>query len=164
MELNAKQDIDVPIDFVYASMVDFSAHERRATAAGYTLKRDVAGPEVWSWSVRFEWRGRLRDLQFSAGDFQKPEHFALSGKSENIDLYVDVKLIRLAPSLTRVRLKMSLKGKSLKARLMIQSARLAKKTVIKRLASRMRGVAREIEFDYLQACRRDAELRSRVDA
>ena len=151
MDMNIKQDLDVPIAFAYERLIDFDAHERRATLAGIILNSKTVGPSSHHWNVTFEWRGRDRTVDIEVSDLQEPSHLLIASNSPNLFAEADVKLLPLSPQLTRMRVKSKINGKTLKARLMVQSARLAKQSIQKRLQGRLAGLASEIEFDFLQS-------------
>lgn len=150
MELNIKQDIDAPIAFVFERMTDFDAHEQRAMTAGFSLNRVAHSEEEVRWNAAFDFRNKIRKVDLRLYDIQAPEHMMVHLGGKQMELEADAKLMELSPELTRLRLKMSMTGKTLKARLMVQSARLAKQNIIRRLQSRMSGLASEIEEEYLQ--------------
>lgn len=151
MEMNSKQDIDAPVEFVYDYLTNFASHQKRAILAGIDAKPNLTGPEVYSWNLDFEWRNKERKMKLMVANLQRPESMNLSGDSSNLLAEVDLKLLELSPKLTRMRVKASINGKTLRARLMVQSARLAKQTIQKRLQNRLAGLGSEIEFDYLQS-------------
>ena len=151
MEMNTKQDIDAPVEFVYDYLTNFESHQKRAILAGIDVKPNLTGPEVYSWNLDFEWRNKERKMKLMVANLQRPESMTLSVDSSNLLAEVDLKLLELSPKLTRMRVKASINGKTLRARLMVQSARLAKQTIQKRLKNRLAGLGSEIEFDYLQS-------------
>ncbi|MEM9717186.1 MAG: SRPBCC family protein [Pseudomonadota bacterium] len=151
MELNIKQDIDAPIAFVFEQMTDFDAHERRAVMAGLSVIRTAQSPDEVIWKAAFDFRGKIRKVDLRLYDIIAPEQMLIELKGQQLEMLSDAKLIELSPELTRLRLKLSMTGKTLKARLLVQSARLAKQNIIRRLQSRLAGLASEIEDEYLEA-------------
>lgn len=150
MELNIKQDFDAPIEYIFERMTDFEAHEKRALLADVVINSKTATPDASTWNVTFEWRGKERNAEIEVSEIIKNEHMSVVAASPNLFAEADLKFLSLSPLLTRIRLKSTLKSKTLKARLMIQSARIAKKSIEKRLQNRLGGLAAELEFDYSQ--------------
>ncbi|MEO0342046.1 MAG: hypothetical protein AAF198_01280 [Pseudomonadota bacterium] len=150
MELNIKQDVDAPIGFVFDKMTAFEAHEMRAMAAGISAKRTIDTQTQISWDTSFDYLGKPRNMALTVDEIAPPEAMFVALDGSQLNAEADVKLLELSPYLTRIRLKLSINGKSLRARLMVQSARLAKQNITRRMQSRLSGFASEIEFDYLQ--------------
>ncbi|MBR9764508.1 MAG: SRPBCC family protein [Rhodobacteraceae bacterium] len=148
MKFVAKEDIEAPIDEVFARITDFHAFERSAIRRGAEVKRldnpPLTGPGA-GWEVRFDLRGKRRIIGLEVTDFDGPERMQLKLRSEGLKGHVLVDLVALSRARTRLRVETELKPKTLSARLLIQSLRLARGTIEKRLAERMAEFAASLE-------------------
>jgi len=144
MKFVAKDDIEAPIDFVFAEVSDFEGLQRAAIRRGAkvtrTDARDTPGPGM-SWDAAFDLRGRRREAKITLVDYDPPN--GLRGKAESDGLQSEcwVELIALSPQRTRMKLHVELKPQTLSARLLVQSLKLAKGSLTKRLNLRVADYA-----------------------
>lgn len=151
MDITAKIDINAPREFTYKSLLDFDAHEKRIAAYGAEIARtkDIEkGDSHHEWSLSVNWRGQNRDLTLRTLDMVPSEVLTLETVSDLFTIHYDFKLISLSPKTSRLRLKTQTKGKSLKARILLQSARLASSRIERDLRSRMQVFGDDVEYDY----------------
>jgi len=136
MKFVAKDDIEAPIDFVFAQVSDFDAFERAATRRGARVRRedDLAAPGPgMCWSGDFELRGRRREVKITLADYDPPNGMRLEAESAGLHSECRVELIALSPQRTRLKLHLELKPQTLSARLLVQSLKLAKGNMTKRM-------------------------------
>jgi len=151
MHFSSKTDIEAPSEFVYAVLSDFEGWERAAMRRGAEVHRTdklrKTAPGM-SWSVTFRFRGKERvlDLQLVTLDPEAKMGFKGQGKLIEADVVMD--LLSLAPKRTRLSLSFDIKPKTLGARLLLQSLKLAKTKVQIRLNKRMVQLATDIEMRY----------------
>ncbi|PJE30283.1 Polyketide cyclase / dehydrase and lipid transport [Pseudooceanicola antarcticus] len=148
MKFVTKEDIGAPIDAVFSKVSDFHAFERSAIRRGAEVTRRDSPPvngEGAAWDVRFDMRGKRRDIGLEVTEFDGPERMQLKLRSEGVKGHVLVDLVALSRSRTRIRIETEIKPKTLSARLLIQSLRLARGTIEKRLAERMAEFAAALE-------------------
>lgn len=148
MKIVAKEDIEAPIDLVFERVSDFRSFERSAIRRGAEVSRKdrpaVTGAGA-SWDIRFDLRGKRREVGLEVVEFETPERMVMKIRSEGMKGNVLVDLVALSRSRTRLRIETEVKPKTLSARLLIQSLRLARGTIEKRLAERMAEFAASIE-------------------
>ena len=66
MKFSAQEDIEAPIDRVFAHVSNFEAFERNAIRRGAEIERESASMQPtlgMAWKVRFEFRGRARKVK-----------------------------------------------------------------------------------------------------
>ncbi len=143
MKLTGKTDIDAPIDFLYRTLNDHATWEAEARQRGVEVERPadmpLAGPGA-GWRIRLPYRGKVRKILVRL-DGLTPEtriDYTLEGQSMGGTLVVE--LSRLSPRRTRLRLSLDVKPKTLAARLMLNTLRLAKGRVSARLDQRLAQV------------------------
>lgn len=150
MQLNTNEDIEAPIDFVFERITDFEGFERAALRRGAELmRRDAGAIDVGSiWDLHFRLRGKEREATIEVTQFDDPQflgaHISIGGVlSEG-----SVELIQLNQKRTRMRVSSKSAPKTFAARLLLQSAKLAKGRIDKRFKSRVNDFASEIEDDF----------------
>ncbi len=150
MKFSTREDIEAPIAFVFAQVSDFGAYERRAMRQGAEVARRDNGPagEGSCWDIGFDYRGRPRKMVATLAGFTPPQGMEIQSTSDGLDALTEVDLIALSQSRTRVMVSIDLKAKSLTARLLLQSLRLAKTKLTKRFKGRVRDLAEDIEDRY----------------
>lgn len=148
MQFSAKEDIEAPIDFVFEQLSDFQSFERSALRRGAEVqrtdgKRNV-GPGMM-WDASFKLRGRKRDLRLELTEYDAPTGMVLTSRSANMGGHMTVDLVALSRGRTRMSLEIDLKPKTLSARLLVQSLKLARSNLSKRFRKRVAEYAEELE-------------------
>ncbi|WP_420862329.1 SRPBCC family protein [Algirhabdus cladophorae] len=148
MKFSTREDIEAPIEFVYKAITDFDAFERAAMRRGADVER-TAGQTAkgvgTSWIVAFEFRGKPRELKGALVEADAPNRLRFEGTLSGLDVALDVDLVALSKKRTRLHVATELKPRSLSARLLIQSLRLAKTSLTKRFKSRIAEFAEDLE-------------------
>ena len=92
-----------------------------------------------------ELRGKLQKIEIELADYEPPNKLIFTGGTDSFDAEVLVELIALSARETRATMTVDLKPKTLAARLILQSARLTKGSITKRIRKRLNKFALEIE-------------------
>jgi carbon monoxide dehydrogenase subunit G len=151
MKIASRHDIEAPPAFVFQALTDFDSWERSAMRRGAEVTRTdkltVLGPGL-SWLVRFRFRGKDRKLSVKLTGLDAPSRlsFALSGVLFDATCIVD--LMELGAKRTRMVVVSEAKPKTLAARLILQSLRLARARVQRRVDKRYGVISLEIEERY----------------
>lgn len=156
MKLNARQDIEAPVAFVFAALQDFEAWERAALRRGADVARTDKpndGSPGLSWLVKFAYRGKERRLALRLTGLEQLTLLAFSGTGNSIDGVAGIDLVELATRRTRLSVTLDLRPKTIGARLVFQSLRLAKTRINRRLADRINQFCTEIESRYRKSTR-----------
>jgi hypothetical protein len=150
MKFSTREDIEAPISYVYGRVSDFAAFERRALRQGIEVtRRSEATPEVGTiWDIAFQFRGRARKVQAELTKLEPDQALEVKSQSDGLTADTQVELIALSVSRTRILVSFELKAKTLTARLLLQSLKLAKTKMTKRFKSRVLEYAETIEDDY----------------
>ena len=148
MKLAAKYDIEAPVDFVYAQLVDFDGWERAAMRRGADVSRTdnlrEAGPGM-TWATQFHYRAKDRKVTLRIDALTHQSQLALTVMSALVDGVLEVDLLNLGARRTRVDVQLDVKPKTLAARIYVQSLRLARSRVDRSFAQRVARFAAEIE-------------------
>lgn len=148
MRFTTREDIEAPIEAVFAAVSDFESFERAALRRGAEVRRlgdHKRKGEGQGWLVHFRYRGRARELASEIVRFERPHALTAFGGTGGIDGTLEVELTELSPRQTRMKLDLDLKPKTLGARLFLQSLRLAKSSLANRFKKRVHGFARRLE-------------------
>lgn len=148
MKLSGRTDIGAPVSFVYEFLTDFEGWERSAMRRGADVHRmdKLRAPGIgMTWQARFAWRGKERQVQVRLNKLEKPSAMMLEFDSPSIEGVVNVELVELASKRTRMLMQVEVKPRTLAARLLIQSMKLAKGRVQKKYDARLESIARDAE-------------------
>lgn len=148
MKFSSKEDIEAPIEDVFDFLSEFETYERSAIRRGIDVQRvtDYAAPcPGMGWHVRFDFRGKKREMNLDLAEYDRPNSMLFAIKSPGIDGQMTVDLMALSQKRTRMSVALELKPKTLSARLMIQSFKLAKANLTKRFKLRIAEYAKNME-------------------
>lgn len=150
MKFSTREDIQAPIEYVFANVSDFARFERGAMRHGAQVDRIDDGPvKVGSqWDVAFKFRGRERRMQLTLGAMQAPEMYRCDAVSGGLNTQTVVELVALSPRRTRLIVSVDLRPKSLTARVLLQSMKLVKTRLNKRFKARVLEYAEDIADDW----------------
>ena len=148
MELKTRDDIEAPIAFVFAQVTDFLAFERQALRRGASVRRtddlEQPGPGM-AWEAAFKFRGKERKLDAQMAEFDPTDFYIINIASGGVTGKTNVDLVALSRGRTRLTVRTELAANGLTARLLLQSLRLARANLLRRLSIRVTAYARDIE-------------------
>jgi hypothetical protein len=150
MKLSTREDIEAPIAYVYGRVSDFAGFERRALRQGVDVScRDEGQAKVGTcWDIAFAFRGRPRKVQAELTKLD-PEHgIEIESQSDGLLALTQVELVALSAARTRILVSFDIKAKTLTARLLLQSLKLAKAKMTSRFKARVLDYAENVEDDY----------------
>jgi len=151
MEIITREDIEAPVDFVFGQVTDFQTFERQAMRRGADVKRRdrLPAPGKGSgWDVIFKFRGKDRRLAAEVTQFEAPVLLRLDTASGGIDGVTMVELVPLARTRTRLTTRTTLGATGLTAKLLLQSLRLARGTLTRRMQGRVASFAADVEARF----------------
>jgi len=144
MNFTAKQDIEAPAERVWASLTDFAGWERAALRRGAEVTRTdrLAAPGAgMAWQARFDFRGQRREMTVRLVEMDPGARMVFHWATRLFTGEVVVDLVEMSARSSRVHLKAEIKPQSLTARIMLQSLKLAKGRVRKRIEARLADFA-----------------------
>lgn len=151
MKFSTREDIEVPEEAVFAVLSDFARFERTALRNKIEIARidDLAEPGPgMTWRIRFNWRGKKRALEAALREYDPTRAMRFDAESAGFRIDGAVTLLALSRKRTRLSVELDVRPKTLASRLMIQSMKLAKGSLVGRFQSRVRAFAERIEEDY----------------
>ncbi|SLN47663.1 Polyketide cyclase / dehydrase and lipid transport [Aquimixticola soesokkakensis] len=151
MKFSTRQDIEAPIDYVFGQITDFSAFERQALRRGIRVKRKqdtLVAAVGLAWSIRASFRGAVREVETEVATYDPPNAFSLTFHSAGLSGVLEVDVVALSRTSTRVTVGLDVRPQTLSARLLLQSVKLAKSSVQKRFDTRISDLAATVEERY----------------
>ncbi len=140
MKLATHHDIVAPVDTIFKVLSDSTRWERAAVRRGMTVNRTDGGRDLAvgaAWAVKASFRGKVRDLTIAVVDVTRPSQIVTEATSALFSANLSVDLIELSARKTRVSISVETKPNTLAARIMLQSAKLAKKSIKQRFDKRV---------------------------
>lgn len=151
MKFSTKEDIEAPIDYVFARVTDFNGFERQALRRGADIKRIDEGvqPTVGSaWQVAFKFRGKDRKMKATIAQMDVPTVLQIDTAANGITGESLIELVALSRNRTRLSVTLDLSPQSLTARLLLQSLKLAKNNLTRKFKMRITDFAEDVETSY----------------
>lgn len=151
MELRGRADIEAPLDFVFEQITNFEKFERLIMRRGADVIRQPGPnpPEIGAkWLVEFRLRGKLRAVNGELAQIDKDSGMRIDIESKNIVGSTTVELVALSKARTRMIVVIDVTAKTIPAKLLFQSMRLARKRMKARFKARIAGYGEEIETRY----------------
>ena len=151
MRFTSREDIEVPIDHVFAEISDFMKLERAALRQGAEIRRtrERATPGIgMGWHARFTLRGKPREVDTEVTAYDPPNGFAIAARSAAFGGQIGVDLVALSRGRTRMTVELVIKPQTLSARLLVQSLKLARGNLTKRFRKRIADFAAKVEDGY----------------
>ncbi len=148
MQFSGKEDIEAPIDAVFAEITDFTRFERGAMRRGAEVARTdtLSAPGVgMGWQARFRLRGRMRDLSLRLSEYDPPNGIVVAAEAATIEAVMRVDLVSLSRARTRLSVDLQITPRNLAGRLMVQSMKLGKSSLTKRFRLRLADYAVDVE-------------------
>lgn len=147
MKFSTRLDSDAPAEDVFDRVSDFQRLERMIIHRGGSIQRlspDKVPGAGMAWDVSFRWRGRERKVRLEVSRFDRPERITIIGLSPSFDLTLDLTVIALSKTRSRLMVESDIRPRTMKARLLIQTAKLSKSSLDKRYAKRVKEIFSDI--------------------
>ncbi len=151
MKFVAHEDVEAPIDFVFEQVTDFAGIERSALRRGAEVQRvdDLAQPGPgMKWDAAFDLRGKRRELQLELTQLDPPHGLVVASRSPNMGGQMVLDLVALSRSRTRISVEIDMAPRTLAAKLLVQSMKLARNNLTRRFKTRVAGYAKDMEDRY----------------
>ncbi|MDK3017004.1 SRPBCC family protein [Pseudodonghicola flavimaris] len=148
MKFSSKEDIEAPIEAVFAALSEFESFERSAIRRGIEVQRvnENAGIGAgMAWKAAFDLRGKRRNLDLKLVEYTPPTGMRLESESFGLTGDFQIELVALSPKRTRMAITLTLSPKNLSARLFLQSLKLAKANLTKRFKLKAAEFAKSLE-------------------
>lgn len=140
MKFSTRIDTDLSAEGLFEAIGDFDALERMLIGRGASVSRIDPSKEpdiTMGWNVGFDWRGRPRDMRLAVTRFDRPEKIAMAGRSNALDIAINATVVALSRVKSRLIFEAEIKPRNMKARLMMQTAKLGKGQLDRRFQRRV---------------------------
>ncbi len=148
MKLVAREDISAPIEAVFEQLSDFDGFERSVLRRGAEMSRLDALPAPgvgMTWRTAFDYRGRPREALIELTSFDGPDRMTLIVKSSGLDIDLLVDLVAMSRTRTRMSVSTEIRPRTLPARLLLQSMKLARHGMLTRFRRKVGEFAVDLE-------------------
>lgn len=139
MQFSSVQDFNAPLDFVFQQMSDFESYEAYGLRAGANIERLDALNEKGAgmvWKVVGDMRGKRRKLNIELTEYRPNNLMKLFSKSSGVEATATMEAMALRRKQSRIKVTTVLKPKTISARLILQSAKLAKNSMNRKFNNR----------------------------
>ncbi len=151
MQLTTNEDIQAPIEHVFAAIADFDGFTRQALRRGAEVARvdTLTAPGIGMiWETGFDFRGKRRQMRIELTEYDAPNRLCAHSTMPGMTGTLVLDLVALSRQHTRLSIDLQLAPQSLSSRLLVQSLKLARGSLTKRLSKRLVAFARETEESY----------------
>ncbi|MEM7440836.1 MAG: SRPBCC family protein [Pseudomonadota bacterium] len=151
MQFSSVQDVNAPLDFVFHELSDFDSYEAYAMRVGAQVERKVdrieKGPGI-IWNVVGDFRGKTRDVDIELTEYRPDNVLKFMMTSKGIEAGADFEAMALTRKQSRIKMTLNITPKTISARLVLQSAKLARGSLNKKFNHRFWTYANYIENNY----------------
>jgi len=151
MKFSTRIDTDLSAERLFEAIGDFDALERMLIGRGATVSRIDPSKEpgmTMGWNVGFDWRGKPRDMRLAVTRFDRPEQMTMAGRSSALDLTINATVVALSRIKSRLIFETEVKPRNMKARLMLQTAKLGKSQLDRRFQRRVEEFVSQMRNRY----------------
>ena len=142
MKFSTRCDTELAAAALFDRISDFDRSEKILQRRGVAVRRLEAGQMQGAgrgWHLGFDWRGQRRDVQLHLTQLDRPERIGLSGGSENYDIAVNMSVVALGRHRSRLIFETDIRPLNMRARLMLQTAKLGKAQLQRKYCERIRN-------------------------
>lgn len=147
MKFSIRQDTDLPADELFSAISDFPRIERILARRGASVRRLDPAREPgagMAWEMGFDLRGKRREIRLDVAQFDRPEKIVFRGGGESLSLDLEMTVIALTRVKSRAIVEAEVKPKTIRARLMLQTAKLGKTQLDRKFAERIGAFLKEL--------------------
>ncbi|NAZ35640.1 SRPBCC family protein [Rubellimicrobium sp. CFH 75288] len=148
MDITVQEDVGLAAADLFERITDTATFERQALRRGAELRRldrqPRPGPGA-AWHVTVPFRGRRREMQIEISRMESPSLAEALIRGGGMEGVLRAECVALSRTTTRLTVHLHLEGRTLPARLLVQSFRLARASLERRAADRLSAWARSQE-------------------
>ena len=140
MKFSTTQDTELSSEQLFDALADFDRIERLLTRRGALVRRVDPAREPgagMAWEIGFDWRARRREVRLDVTRFDRPEVIEVEGRSELFDIELKLTVIALTLCKARLQFEVKLRPRNMRARLLLQTAKLGKVQLDRKFALRI---------------------------
>lgn len=153
MKFETIEDLDMPRKAAFDMLSEFTFFERMAMRRGAEVSRRNADHKTGlgaAWDLNIPWRGKTVKMQVDVVRFEENDALGFQANAPAIEVMLDVELVALSNHKTRLLVKSDISAKTLTGRLLLQSMKLTRGKIEKRMKKRIAEQSRNLEERYRQ--------------
>lgn len=143
MKFSTRVNADITADQLFARVTDFGRLERILIRNNVRVSRIDPADEPGSgmaWKLAFDWRGKSHKLRLDVRRFDRPDVMLIEGISDIFDLTITATVFGLTQNRSRLIFETEIRPRNMRARVLLQTARLAKGRLDKRFEKRINAL------------------------
>jgi len=150
MQFKHVQEINAPIDYVFARMTDFTGFEQRSGRGEFSFSRVGRSPVQigTKWNVCIPVRGRKRKFPAELSEYVAPSVVSYRSKSRTYNAVLSISFTPLSASICNMEMQIVAQSRSFATGMIFNTLRLARKRINKSVRDRMQVIADKIADDY----------------
>lgn len=144
MKFSTRQDVQAPIEHIFARATDFDRFERVLRRKGINVTRletPLDDPTLMCWKAEVEYRGKARKIQVDLSELSAPTRVCMTSQVNGVVSVMEADFVAITPKKSRMIVKLDLTPKTLAARLFVQSLKLGKANLDRKFAERVERYA-----------------------
>lgn len=148
MQFTSVQDINAPLEHVFEQISDFDSYEAYAMRIGANVeRRDQLNQKQagMCWHFTGDLRGKIREIDIELQEYTPQKQIKLTFESTSIGALVVIDVMALTKKQTRMKVALKVTAHSISARLVLQSAKLAKNSIKRKFNHKVWSYANYIE-------------------
>ncbi|MGR3545436.1 MAG: hypothetical protein ACU0BE_14215 [Paracoccus sp. (in: a-proteobacteria)] len=148
MKFSTRIDTDSAASDLFDTVGNFDRIERMLTRRGAVITRIDPAQEPGTgvgWMIGFDWRGQPRQLRLEVTRYDRPERMSMVGQSDSFDVAIDATVVALGRARSRLIFETGLRPRRMRARLMVQTAKLGKGQLDQRYARRINDFLTDLQ-------------------
>ncbi|MBC9245651.1 hypothetical protein H4P12_02735 [Paracoccus sp. 11-3] len=140
MKFSTRLDVEEPATVLFDQIGNAEQLEKLLVQRGASVTRMDPAREsgtALGWVIGFNWRGRRRNLRLKVTRFDRPELILMSGQGDSFDVEIGMSVVALSKSRSRLNFETDVRPRNMRARLLLQTAKLAKPQLDTKFARRV---------------------------
>lgn len=140
MKFSTRLNFDEPAAVLFDQVGNFDKMEKLLQSRGASVVRLNPAHEAGAalgWLIGFDWRGRRRELNLKVTRFDRPDRISMLGRGESFDVDIDISVLALSKTRSRLIFETDVRPRNMRARLLVQTAKLAKAQMDHKFALRV---------------------------
>ena len=150
MRLASKTHVAAPVGFLHGRVTDFDHLEALARSFGATVERQFDGPPLVGciWDLVLTIKQHPRQMQTSLADWVPDQELTFDSQMQGLHIETRVTMAAEGAERSRLNIVIDMRPQTLKARVLLQTLRLARHRIEQGFDSRLEGFATDIGKAY----------------
>lgn len=141
MKFSTRLEADMTVAQLFDRISDFDRLEQSFSQRGTNITRIDPSKEPGTgmgWDIGVDWRGKERKMRFEVQRFDRPELMTIFGKSDALEISIVSTVLAVSKIRSRLDVETVVNPRNMRARLLLQTAKLGKNRLDERYAERIK--------------------------